>query len=66
MKRPRSNNHHYVPQWYQKRFLPTGLSKRFYLDLKPQEVENGAHSYFGGILSALGWSTASVRTICTP
>ncbi|HVB55955.1 MAG TPA: DUF4238 domain-containing protein [Candidatus Acidoferrales bacterium] len=46
MNLPQSHNHHYVPQWYQKRFLPTGHSKLFYLDLKPQKVENGEHSYF--------------------
>jgi hypothetical protein len=46
MNPPQSHNHHYVPQWYQKRFLPTGHSKLFYLDLKPQKVENGEHSYF--------------------
>lgn len=30
-------NNHYVPQWYQKRFLPTGQANQelYYLDLKP-------------------------------
>jgi len=28
-------NNHYVPVWYQKRFLPTGQHELFYLDLKP-------------------------------
>jgi hypothetical protein len=46
MNAPQSHNHHYVPQWYQKRFLPIGQSKLFYLDLKPQRVENDEHSYF--------------------
>jgi hypothetical protein len=34
---------HYVPQWYQKRFLPSGLreQKLYYLDLEPERV---AHS----------------------
>jgi uncharacterized protein DUF4238 len=30
-------NHHYVPQWYQRRFLPTaGEQKFYYLDLRPE------------------------------
>jgi hypothetical protein len=28
--------HHYVPQWYQKRFLPAGVTNFFYLDLHPE------------------------------
>ena len=46
MNPPQSHNHHYVPQWYQKRFLPTGYDKLFYLNLKPQKVEDGERSYF--------------------
>jgi len=29
---------HYVPQWYQRRFLPPGQSKLWYLDLKPEVI----------------------------
>ncbi|KKR37133.1 MAG: hypothetical protein UT69_C0010G0012 [Candidatus Yanofskybacteria bacterium GW2011_GWE1_40_10] len=28
-------NHHYVPQWYQKKFMLPGESELFYLDMKP-------------------------------
>lgn len=40
-------NNHYVPQWYQKRFLPptAGDRKFFYLDLKPEKVRSGRRSY---------------------
>jgi hypothetical protein len=30
---------HYVPQWYQRHFLPHGQSKLWYLDLKPEEIK---------------------------
>jgi Protein of unknown function (DUF4238) len=33
-----SHVHHYVPQWYQKRFLETGQSRYYYLDLHPETV----------------------------
>ncbi|MDP2430760.1 MAG: DUF4238 domain-containing protein [Pseudomonadota bacterium] len=29
---------HYVPQWYQRRFLPIGQSKLWYLDLRPDPI----------------------------
>lgn len=29
------NNHHYVPQWHQKKFMLSGESNYFYLDMKP-------------------------------
>jgi Protein of unknown function (DUF4238) len=45
MSAPQSHNHHYVPQWYQRRFLPSKQSKLYYLDLKPQRVTNGDSSY---------------------
>jgi hypothetical protein len=36
-------NNHYVPVWYQKRFIPVGQGDRelFYLDLKPGEFTDG-------------------------
>lgn len=40
-----SHNHHYVPRWYQKRFLPPGQSDLFYLDLHPERVTNGRIRY---------------------
>jgi hypothetical protein len=33
--------HHYVPRWYQKRFLRPGKSTLFYLNLKPETVVKG-------------------------
>ena len=40
-------NNHYVPEWYQKRFFPTGTLDRkfFYLDLKPATRSSGGHTY---------------------
>ena len=38
-------HNHYVPEWYQKRFLPTGQSRHHYLDLKPQVVERDGHKF---------------------
>jgi Protein of unknown function (DUF4238) len=45
MKAPQSHNHHYVPRWYQKRFLLPGQDKLFYLDLKPETVLGDGFSY---------------------
>jgi hypothetical protein len=39
-------NNHYVPEWYQKRFLPPEPAEKkfYYLDLKPdQAISNGRH-----------------------
>lgn len=33
-----THRNHYVPQWYQRRFLPAGTTHFFYLDLKPDTV----------------------------
>lgn len=33
--------HHYVPIWYQKRFMPANLTKLHYLNLDPRRVVNG-------------------------
>jgi hypothetical protein len=30
---------HYVPQWYQRLFLPSGVDRFFYLDLTPDVVK---------------------------
>lgn len=35
-----SHAHHYVAQWYQKRFLPNGATTFNYLDLTPQVLES--------------------------
>jgi uncharacterized protein DUF4238 len=37
--------HHYVPQWYQKRFLKTGQFKFHYLDLHPETINNNGVRY---------------------
>jgi hypothetical protein len=33
-----AHSHHYVPQWYQKRFLTNGQTKFYYLDLHPETI----------------------------
>jgi hypothetical protein len=45
MKSQQSHVHHYVPRWYQKRFLPPGTTNFFYLDLRPETIawDGGSH-----------------------
>jgi len=38
-------HNHYVPQWYQKRFLPNGRGKQWYLDLRPEKVTKTGYTY---------------------
>ena len=38
-------HNHYVPEWYQKRFLPIGQSHHFYLDLRPDTVCQAGHTF---------------------
>lgn len=38
-------HNHYVPEWYQKRFLPVGQSQHFYLDLQPEKIVQNGHSH---------------------
>jgi hypothetical protein len=45
MNNQQSHAHHYVPQWFQKRFLPQEVTKFFYLDLHPETVTTGAKTY---------------------
>ena len=45
MNAVQSHRHHYVPQWYQKRFIASGKDVLCYLDLKPELVTSGEHSY---------------------
>ncbi|HTA60299.1 MAG TPA: hypothetical protein VK805_19245 [Candidatus Baltobacteraceae bacterium] len=42
---PQSHVHHYVPRWYQRRFLKTGQFKFYYLDLRPETVVSNGRSY---------------------
>lgn len=38
-------HNHYVPEWYQKRFMLPGQGKYWYLDLKPEEVLRDGHKF---------------------
>lgn len=49
-------HNHYVPEWYQKRFLPKGQEKQWYLDLHPEKMTNNGHSYTRRAL--LRWGSA--------
>jgi len=42
---PQAHVHHYVPQWYQRRFLQPGQTKFRYLDLHPDTVIKGKVRY---------------------
>jgi hypothetical protein len=42
MNNQQARAHHYVPQWYQRRFLTSGQNRFYYLDLHPDiEASNG-------------------------
>lgn len=45
-KKQQSHVHHYVPQWYQRRFLLSGQTNFFYLDLHPETITwpGGSHT----------------------
>ena len=53
-------HNHYVPKWYQKRFMRPDQEKYFYLDLKPETVVRRGHRYKRRELRRLsiwvGWS----------
>ncbi len=38
-------HNHYVPEWYQKRFMKPDQEKYFCLDLKPEIVIRDGHRY---------------------
>ncbi|PTE21512.1 hypothetical protein C5F48_11865 [Cereibacter changlensis JA139] len=38
-------HNHYVPEWYQKQFLPAGTTRHHYLDLKPDRRTSNGHSF---------------------
>jgi hypothetical protein len=38
-------HNHYVPEWYQKRFMLPGQTRYRYLDLKPDELVSGGRKY---------------------
>lgn len=39
------HHNHYVPEWYQKRFMLPGEGKYWYLDLSPDEEINNGHKF---------------------
>lgn len=45
-KKQQSHVHHYVPQWYQRRFLQPRQTNFFYLDLHPKTINwpGGSHT----------------------
>lgn len=44
---PKYTRNHYVPEWYQRRFLPDGLREKkfYYLDLNPETIFSNGHAY---------------------
>ena len=38
-------HNHYVPEWYQRRFMLPGQGKYWYLDLKPEQVARDGHTF---------------------
>ena len=54
MKVQQSHAHHYVPQWYQRRFLTPGNDRFFYLDLHPETVVRDGVSHERDSLLRLG------------
>ncbi len=49
-----SHVHHYVPRWYQKRFLKAGQFQFYYLDLHPETVINEGKKYQRRVLLRWG------------
>lgn len=45
MSTRQSRVHHYVPRWYQKRFLKSDQKKFQYLDLHPETISHGPHRH---------------------
>jgi hypothetical protein len=39
------HHNHYVPEWYQRRFMLPGSGKYWYLDLDPQQIVQNGHKY---------------------
>jgi uncharacterized protein DUF4238 len=54
MHRLQSHAHHYVPEWYQRRFLLSGTSKYLYLDLQPETVVQNGHTHQRRAIRHLG------------
>jgi hypothetical protein len=47
-------NNHYVPRWYQRRFIPRGQGKYHYLDLRPEVVARDGRRWTRDALRHLG------------
>lgn len=47
MHRVQSHAHHYVPEWYQRRFPPRGVSKYYNLDLQAETIAQNGHTHLG-------------------
>ena len=56
MSGQQSHAHHYVPRWYQRRFLLPGQLRYYYLDLNPDTVVRDGISHRRNDL--LHWSPA--------
>jgi hypothetical protein len=54
MHRVQSRAHHYVPEWYQRRFLSPGTGKYYYLDLQPETIVQNGHAYQRRAIRHLG------------
>lgn len=57
---PEFRRNHYVPRWFQQRFIPTSLPERkfYYLDLEPSTRNNNGHCYTRNRLLRRGPRTA--------
>jgi hypothetical protein len=54
MHRVQSHAHHYVPEWYQRRFLLPGASKYYNLDLQPEMIVQNGHTHQRKAIHHLG------------
>jgi hypothetical protein len=54
MHRTQSHAHHYVPEWYQGRFLLPRMSKYYYLDLLPETIVQDGHAHQRKAIRHLG------------
>ena len=59
-------HNHYVPEWYQRRFMLPGQGKYWYLDLKPEQVVQNGHRFTRRDLLHWGRVGVSLNTIFTP
>ena len=50
-------HNHYVPEWYQQRFMRPGQGKYWYLDLNPEQIVQEGHKYTRRAL--LPWGPSS-------